>query len=64
MANGDPTPGTVTGLYREDEVANSAQPVFAHTSDVFREVQPALTDSNDTDDSYAARIDESKKGLT
>ena len=64
MANGDPTPGVITGLYREDEVANAAQPEFTATSDVYREVQPSLSVSADTDDSYEARIKEEDKGLT
>ncbi len=56
--------GTVTGLYREDYGYNATAAAFAKYSDVWRQVQAALTSlGSNTDDSYAARIYRNKKDV-
>jgi hypothetical protein len=56
--------GTITGLYREDYGYNATAASFVMYRDVWREIQFALTTlTNNTDDSYAARIYRKKKDV-
>jgi len=55
--------GTITGLYREDYGYNATAAAFSPYKDVWRESQPSLSVSSNTDDSYAARIYRKKKDV-
>ena len=53
--------GTVTGLYREDYNYSPTAACFNPYRDVYREHQPAGTESQMNDDSYSSRINQKKK---
>lgn len=54
--------GTVTGLYREDQDYNPTAAAFNPYRDVYREHQPAGSESQANDDNYSSRINQKKKG--